>query len=160
MLKSIILSLSLLLTGAVCVDAPEISLSSTNGQYIELSDYKGKVVVVSYWATWCKPCILELKFLNKLAKEYKNDLVVLAVSTDGPNTQAQVNSIIHSKRLRNLIVLLDSTGETNLSSSIPYSIYINREGKQCSEHSGFIVGDDIEIKKKVLTLIGDTNVRN
>ena len=155
-----IVCLSLFLTGAVCTDPPEIELTSTTGDHIKLSEFKGKVVVVSYWATWCKPCILELKFLNKLAEKYKNDLVVLAISTDGPNTQSQINSTIHSKRLSNLIVLLDSTGETNPSSSLPYSIYINREGKQCSEHSGFIIGDDITIEKKISFLIGETNVRN
>lgn len=151
--------LSIFLTGAICTETPDISLTSTKGEQVKVSGYKGKVVVVSYWATWCKPCILELKFLNKLAKKHK-DLVVLAISTDGPNTESQIGSTIHSKRLDNLIVLLDSTGETNPSSSIPYSIYINRDGKQCSEHTGFITGDDIEIEKKILSLLGDTNVRN
>jgi len=156
-MKIILLTLCLFLVGAVNPPAPTIQLDSTKGDYVSLTDFKGKVVVVSWWATWCKPCILELKFLNKLAKTYSKDVVVVAISTDGPETRAAVNSTIHSKQLNNLVVLLDSTGDTNPTGALPYSIYIDHRGDQCYEQQGFVSGDEATIKKKVLALIKKKN---
>jgi len=153
MLRIITLGISLLLLGASCPEAPDIKLTSIDGEYTSVSQYKGKVVVVSWWATWCKPCIQELKFLNKLAKKYSKDLVVVAVATDGPETQAAINSTIHSRQLKNLVVLLDPTGDTNPTGGLPYSIYIDRTGNQCSEQSGFVAGDMQKIEAKVKNLI-------
>ena len=102
-MRIVLLALSLFLMGAVNPAAPTIQLDSTKIQKSELinkvslADYKGKVVIVSWWATWCKPCIMELKFLNKLAKKYPKDLVVIAIATDGSETQAAINSTVHSK---------------------------------------------------------------
>ena len=152
-MKTVLLILSLFLLGATCLSAPEIELTSLDGEYVKVSQYKGKVVVVSWWATWCKPCIQELKFLNKLAKKHSKDLVVVAVATDGPETQAAINSTIHSKQLKNLVVLLDPTGDTNPTGGLPYSIYIDRTGNQCSEQSGFVAGDMQKIETKIKNLI-------
>ena len=157
-MKKIIFLASFLLVGAINPAAPTIQLDSTKGEYVSLSDYKGKVVVVSWWATWCKPCIMELKFLNKLAKTYPKDVVVLAISTDGPETRAAVNSTIHSKQLKNLVVLLDSTGDTNPTGMLPYSIYVDHEGAQCYDQQGFSAGDEFRITKKVLSLIKKKNL--
>ena len=159
-MKKIIFLLSFLLAAAVNPAAPTIQLDSTKGDYVSLADYKGKVVVVSWWATWCKPCIMELKFLNKLAKKYPKDLVVIAIATDGPETQAAINSTVHSKGLDNLIVLLDATGDTNPTGMLPYSIYVDREGTQCHDQRGFVSGDEPVITKKVLSLINKKNFTN
>ena len=159
-MKIILLALSLLLMGADNPAAPTIQLDSTKGNYVSLADYKGKVVVVSWWATWCKPCIMELKFLNKLAKTYPKDVVVLAIATDGPETQAEVRTTIHSKQLKNLVVLLDSTGDTNPTGMLPYSIYVDHKGSQCYEQQGFTAGDEFQITKKVLALIKKKNFTN
>ena len=153
MLRIITLGISLLLLGASCPEAPDIKLTSIDGEYTSISQYKGKVVVVSWWATWCKPCIQELKFLNKLAKKYSKDLVVVAISTDGPETQSAVNTTVHSKQLKNIVVLLDPTGETNPTGSLPFSFYIDRSGKQCSEQMGFTAGDMQKIEAKIKNLI-------
>ena len=156
-MRIILITLCLFLAGAINPAAPTIQLDSTNGDYVILSQFKGKVVVVSWWATWCKPCIQELKFLNKMAKTYPNDLVVIAIATDGPETRAMVNSTIHSKQLVDLIVLLDSTGDTNPSGMLPYSIYVNHKGEQCYEQRGFTSGDEFAITKKVMALIKKKN---
>ena len=153
MLRIIMLVMLPLLVGAVCTDSPNIELTSLDGEHIKVSRYRGKVVAVSFWATWCKPCIQELKFLNKLAKKYSKDLVVVAVATDGPETQSAVNTTVHSKQLKNIVVLLDPTGETNPTGSLPFSLYIDRSGKQCSEQMGFTAGDMQKIEAKIKNLI-------
>ena len=51
-----------------------------------VSDYLGKVVLINFWATWCGPCVEELPSLNNLAKKYKDELVVLAISDESADT--------------------------------------------------------------------------
>ena len=143
----------LLLSGFTCSQTDGISLTSIKGEYVNVSSFKGKVVVVSWWATWCKPCIQELKFLNRMAKKYPKDLVVVAISVDSPNTSSAVGSTVHTRRLDNITVLLDPVGSTNPLGQLPYSIYINRAGLQCSEHSGFVAGDESSIEEKIVKLI-------
>jgi len=147
--------LFLILSGFICGETNNIELMSTDGDYVRTQSFKGKVVVVSWWATWCKPCLQELKFLSKMKKKYNDALIVVAVSTDGPETISAVNTIIRSKRLDNLIVLIDREGSTNPLGQLPYSIYLNRDGLQCSEHSGFISGDEDSIEKKIKGLINE-----
>lgn len=55
------------------------------GRPINISNYRGKWVVINYWATWCGPCMQEIPELNQLATNYKNDVVVLGVNYDGLN---------------------------------------------------------------------------
>ncbi|MBA2653685.1 MAG: TlpA family protein disulfide reductase [Gammaproteobacteria bacterium] len=52
------------------------------GRPIRISDYRGKWIVINYWATWCVPCIQEIPELNKLAKYYKHKVIVLGVNVD------------------------------------------------------------------------------
>lgn len=53
-----------------------------NQKPFRVSDYLGKVVVINFWATWCGPCVEELPSLNSLAKQYKDEMVVLAISDE------------------------------------------------------------------------------
>lgn len=61
---------------------PAIDFTTTllNGDSVKLSDYKGKVVLLNFWATWCGPCVGELPAFEKLDKEYGDDVVILAVN--------------------------------------------------------------------------------
>lgn len=63
--------------------APEISIKEVNGHRVSLSSYKGKTVLLNFWATWCHYCRKERAHLNDLSKDYEDrDLVILSVSTD------------------------------------------------------------------------------
>lgn len=62
--------------------APDITLSNMNGKPARLHDYKGKIVLLNFWATWCTPCIAEFPQFIKLAQAMPDDLVILAVSID------------------------------------------------------------------------------
>lgn len=69
------------------VRAPDFDLERVDGELISLSDYKGKVIILNFWATWCMPCRQEIPSLVKLQKKYQNDVVVLGISmdTNGPD---------------------------------------------------------------------------
>lgn len=63
--------------------APDFTLKDINGNTVSLSSFKGKVVLLNFWATWCPPCRAEIPSMNKLNQLLKNKgLVILAVSTD------------------------------------------------------------------------------
>ena len=62
--------------------APEFTLSDTNGDSLSLSDYKGRVVIINFWATWCAPCREEIPGFIKLQEKYNGELAILGISVD------------------------------------------------------------------------------
>lgn len=65
--------------------APDFTLADLSGQMKTLSDYRGQVVVVDFWATWCPPCRMTIPMLIKLQEKYgKKGLVILGISLDDP----------------------------------------------------------------------------
>src|SRR5262249_51447765 len=63
--------------------APDFTLKDSHGQVVRLSDFRGKVVLLDFWATWCGPCRMTIPELNALAKKYQDQgVVVLGVSLD------------------------------------------------------------------------------
>jgi thiol-disulfide isomerase/thioredoxin len=81
----------LLMIGTTSVEAqeaPNFTLTDLNGQEVSLSDFKGKVIIVDFWATWCGPCKMEIPSFIQLQEDYKDDVVILGISLDqgGPKT--------------------------------------------------------------------------
>jgi|GEM_PF-1393870 len=138
--------------------AQKFKLDTIQGERYKLTDDTGKVVVVSFWATWCKPCLQELGFLKKLAQKHPDRLTVLAVSTDDANTISNVRKVAKRKRLT-MPVLLDQDGSVmglfNPRASLPFSAYIDHAGRIAATHSGFSSGDEDGIEKIVLALLDE-----
>jgi peroxiredoxin len=61
---------------------PEITLGTVDGKPAKLSDYRGKIVIVNFWASWCNPCVEEFPSMMKLMSQFSKDVVVFAVSED------------------------------------------------------------------------------
>jgi len=77
--------------------APPITLNTLDGQQASLANLHGKVVIVTFWATWCGPCREELPLLSRFASEHAKDgLVVLGFSLDSPDDLQQVQSVAHT----------------------------------------------------------------
>lgn len=126
--------------------APALALRDLNGKQVSLADLRGKVVVVSLWASWCGPCKQELKHLDALYRRLKGQgLVVLAVSTDGPETQADVRGTVRQARWQ-MPVLVDRDGAAmarlNPRGTVPFTLFVDRRGRQAQRHEGYTAGDE------------------
>lgn len=110
--------------------APDFTLKDLNGKDVKLSDYRGKVVILNFWAVWCKYCKQEMPDLNELNKELEknNDAVIIAVdSQESPET---VKDYITSNNI-NLKILLDSDGSVTQTygiSGFPTTFILNKDG--------------------------------
>jgi len=137
----------------------DFSLRTLEGKKARLSDARGKVVLVSFWATWCQPCKQELPFLDALAKKYADKgLVVWAINTDGPKTLADVRRVLSTRGLT-LPVLLDDdgavAGRLNPRVAMPLSIYVDRAGRRAHEHEGYAPGDEAAIEQRLIALLAE-----
>lgn len=115
--------------------APDFVLKDTEGKTVKLSDYKGKIVILNFWATWCPPCRQEIPDLIKVSEELSkgNDAVVLAVNlTNGYNGETAERARKFAKDNKmTMRVLLDEKDEAAGKygiASIPTTFIINRDG--------------------------------
>lgn len=107
--------------------APDFTLKNLQGEEVSLSDFKGKIVMINFWATWCKWCDIEMPDMQKLSSE-NDDLVVLAVDVqeDIKDVEAYIK-----KGGYDFEVVLDSDGsvsQTYLVNGLPNSYFVDKEG--------------------------------
>lgn len=111
--------------------APDFSLTDLNDKPVRLSDYRGKVVFLNFWATWCAPCREEMPSMEILNKNFQKDgLVILAVSIDRVTTTKDIPPFVKSMNLT-FPVLIDSWGQTDKPykrMGVPETFIIDREG--------------------------------
>ena len=112
--------------------APDFELKTTAGETIKLSDQRGQAVLVNLWATWCPPCRAEMKSIEKVYSEYKDQgLVVLAVNMTYQDDPTKIAPFVAEQGLT-FPILLDETGAMGHAyqlRSLPSSYFINRAGK-------------------------------
>jgi thiol-disulfide isomerase/thioredoxin len=129
-------------TGACMADAKPAKLDFTmkdlDGKDVSLSSFKGKVMLLNFWATWCGPCKAEIPGFVELQNQYKNDLVVVGYSVDdeAPKARAFANEY-----KMNYPILLGEGREDVQDAygpiwGIPASFIISRDGKVCKKHLG------------------------
>ena len=108
----------------------EIQLKDVFGNTIRLADFRGKVVFLNFWATWCPPCIIEMPPMEKLHRRYKDkDFAMVAINLQ--ETDAQVKSFFDRYKL-SFTALLDSNGEVATwfgVASLPTTFVLDKEGR-------------------------------
>lgn len=131
--------------------APEFSLPSLKGPTVALSSFKGKVVLVDFWAQWCEPCKKELPELDKLSKQYAaKGVVIVAVNIDKQreNAERMVKQLGVS-----LPVLLDPAGSvagTYDLPKMPTSFVVDKKGIVRFVNEGFDGPKDVDRFKQEL----------
>jgi len=137
--------------------APAFTLKTPDGKTVSLADYKGKAVLLNFWATWCGPCKLEMPWLIDLQKKYAaQGFTVLGVSEDdGP--AKDVSSFATKMGVDYPIVLSDDKLNKAYGGVdyLPTSYYIGRDGKVLVETGGIISQSEMEADiQKILATKG------
>ncbi len=112
--------------------APELELRDLRGRAHRLSHYKGRVVLLNFWATWCPPCVREIPRLVRVADAYKSQgLVMLGINTTFQDDAAKVATFGRDQNI-SYPILLDSQGAASQkypSHLMPTTYLIDRDGK-------------------------------
>ena len=110
--------------------APDFTFPGLDGKMVSLSDYRGKIVLVNIWATWCPPCVEEMPSMEKLYNKFKEDnFEILAVSIDAPGLKA-VAPFMKKSNLT-FPALIDSEGTIKADyriTGVPESFIVDKQG--------------------------------
>lgn len=128
------------------------TVKDMNGVDVKLSSFKGKVIVLNFWATWCGPCKVEIPALVELQKQYAGDVVVLGMSVDDPVEKLKP----FAEKYKINYPVLVGLGREDVQDAfgplygIPVTVFIGRDGKICRVHNGIAAKGDIERPIKAL----------
>lgn len=157
--KSLVLSISFIflsvffIASAQAAQAPLFSLAGDNGK-ISLKKYRGKVVYLDFWASWCVPCRKSFPWMNAMQKKYKSKgLVVIGINLDD-NKKAAKNFL--SQVPANFTIAYDPDGVTPGKYQVevmPTSYLIDRNGKVVDKHRGFKKSQRAAMENKISTLL-------
>ena len=130
---------------------PNFTLEDLDGDLVELNNEVGEgPILLSFWATWCKPCIEELNEYKKLYSDHKGDgFKMFAISTDDENTVAKVKPLVKSKGW-SFPVLLDTNSDAvrlYYAQSVPFSVILDKKGMIIYSHLGYMKGDEEKVKQ-------------
>ncbi len=118
---------------------PDLAFTDAEDKPIKLADYKGKTVLLNFWATWCAPCVKEMPSLDKLQAEMGKDrFVVLPLSLDGPS-RPKVAPFYADRKLANLGIYFDKGKKTMSTldvSVLPTSVLIDPQGREIGRMEG------------------------
>ncbi|HEV3330174.1 MAG TPA: TlpA disulfide reductase family protein [Bryobacteraceae bacterium] len=129
-----------------------LTLKDIHGKPFNLSDYKGKVVVLDFWATWCPPCLKEIPGIIKLYDTYKSrGLVVIGISMDESTSDVKR----FARRLKINYPILLGYGRDDLEPAfgelpLPTSFVLARDGRICGKHDGLTAKEQLEREISVL----------
>jgi peroxiredoxin len=119
--------------------APDFTLDDSTGASIHLADYKGRIVLLDFWATWCAPCKVEMPWYVEFANKYKGSLIVIGVSEDEDGWKV-VKPFIEEHKITYSVVIGHEvlSKQYNAYDFIPTTFLIDRHGKIAMHHPGVV----------------------
>lgn len=124
------------------IQMPDFEMTFLDGETLSFEEYRGKKVLLNFWATWCGPCVGEMPAFQKLADEYPEELVILAVNCS--EDQKTVQKFVQSKGYT-FPVVLDTEGTIQAIfggvTTIPLTVIIDEEGYIVTASKGAVDAD-------------------
>ncbi len=152
------LAVTLLITTALFAQSkklPTVKLKTIEGKTVNIAELSnnGKPIVISFWATWCKPCKTEL---NTIAEEYEDwqeetGVKLVAVSIDNSRSTGRVEPYVNSQSW-DYEVLLDPNGELKRAmnvNNVPHTFLIDGKGNIVWDHNNYAAGDEEELYEQI-----------
>jgi len=134
--------------------APQFALRDVNGSTVRLRAYRGKVVLINFWATWCPPCRAEMPDLVRLQREYaRHGLQIIGIAYP-PETKTRVRRFARSLKVNYPIILGTRQIRARFSSeeTLPLTVVIDRDGKVNEIISGILLPEEFDEKIKPLLM--------
>ena len=134
--------------------APNFTLKSRSGKNIKLSELRGQVVMLNFWASWCGPCRKEMPLLEKIHKKYKRlGFTLLGINVEENSTAAK--NYLKDVKVT-FPILFDTTNKTSKLydvSAMPTTILIDRNGNKRFIHKGYKAGYENDYRKQIKKLL-------
>lgn len=134
---------------------PSVKVKKLNGEAVDLQDYakNGKITIVSFWATWCKPCVSELNAIADYYEEWQEeyDVELVAVSVDDQRTAPRIKGVVNSNSWE-YEILHDVNGKSYRTfnfQNIPYTALVDQDGNIVYKHNKYSPGDEEELLEKI-----------
>lgn len=128
--------------------APGLKLHDLKGAPHSLEEYRGKPVLLNFWATWCVPCAAEMPLLNEMQKQYQGKVTFIAASIDDEDVKPQVEAFTKKNQGEALTVMmgatLDSLDDFGVNQGMPGTVFIDAEGKIVDRRTGALKRADLE----------------
>ena len=142
--------------------APQFTLKDLNGKTVRLRAYRGKVVMINFWATWCPPCRAEMPALVRLQREHANQGLQIIGITYPPERKDLVQRFARSIKVNYPIILGTREIKARFSSeeTLPLTVVINRDGKVSEIISGILLRQEFDEKIKPLLRNTEGEMRN
>ncbi len=157
MLRALVIgtALAALAMPAVRKTAPDFLLPDSKGAPVQLSGYKGKVVLLDFWATWCHGCKTEIPWYMDFESKYNDKgLTAIGVAMDDDGWK-KVRPFVDAKKMNYPVVLGNATLAKQYGvTALPVTLLIDRDGKIVSSHTGLVNKEAFE--KKIQSLLQDS----
>jgi thiol-disulfide isomerase/thioredoxin len=149
---TLLVALSSMVLGQSGKPAPRLELRDIEGSVLRLDDYKGKVVLLNFWATWCTPCRAEMPDLVKWQREYKSRGLQVIGITYPPEELAEVREFIKSIKVNYPVALGEEQTKAifDKGETLPITVVIDKKGMVRAVIQGIIFPEEFERKVKPL----------
>lgn len=149
------LILFLTATFAVAQNPPQLDLKDLKGGHHKLEDYKGKIILLNFWATWCVPCASEMPLLGEMQARYKDKVVIIAASIDDPADKGKLKPFLQKHKAGNLTLMvgptLDTLSDLGMGAALPDTMFFDADGNLVGKSVGTLKRPDLEHRLAKMT---------
>ncbi|MDG1849725.1 MAG: TlpA disulfide reductase family protein [Flavobacteriales bacterium] len=163
-MKKLLIVTILLFTNTYCISQnttkllPSINIKSLEGKTLNTNEFenKGKPIVITFWATWCKPCTKELNAISDVYEDWQKEtnVKVIAISIDDARNSAKVAPYANGKDWP-FEIYIDANSDLKRAlnvNSIPHTFLLNAKKEIVWQHTSYLDGDEDELYEEILKL--------